>query len=353
MKLKVLFLYTEIAEYFLAGVQALVQTGANVHIVRWPINTEAPFNFRNIEGVTFYERNNFSPESLLELAKEISPQIIVSSGWVDKAYLKVCKHFWRKAHTVLALDNLWTGTAKQYLAKILSPFFLKKIFSHVWVPGNAQKKYALELGFDEKNIFEGFYSADTELFSNYYAEYFPSKEKSYPRKLLFVGRYIAQKGISDLWDAFIEIQSQEPNEWELICVGTGELYEKRKIHPKIQHLGFVQPSQMGEIIKQTGVFVLPSNFEPWGVVVHEYAAAGYPLLLTENVGAASAFLSDGENGFLLKSGNNNNFIPVLRKIMAMETNELIQMSKISAEKASRINPQNWARTINDILLSKI
>lgn len=349
MKPKVLFLYTEIAEYFLAGIEALAQSGASVHIVRWPVNSEAPFNFRNIEGVTFYERVNYSAQTLLELAKEIEPHVIVSSGWVDKAYLKVCKYFFRKSKTVLALDNHWTGSPKQYLAKILSPFFIKNTFSHAWVPAQAQKTYALQLGFSENNVFEGFYSADTELYSKYYNEYFSGKEKMFPRKFLFVGRYIPQKGIKELWEAFVEIQTQEPNDWELICAGTGELFENRTLHPKIKHLGFVQPSQMGSIIKETGVFILPSNFEPWGVVVHEYAAAGYPLILSENVGAASAFLNNGENGFFIKPHDKQSFVSALRKIMAMSSNELVEMSKLSAVNASKINPRKWAQTINEIM----
>ena len=42
--MKFVFLYTEIAEYFLACCKELSKHG-QIHIIRWPINKEAPFQF--------------------------------------------------------------------------------------------------------------------------------------------------------------------------------------------------------------------------------------------------------------------------------------------------------------------
>ena len=51
------------------------------------------------------------------------------------------------------------------------------------------------------------------------------------------------------------------------------------------------------------VFALLSLHEPWGVVVNEAAASGLPLILSDRVGAARDLLRDGENGFLVPSGD--------------------------------------------------
>ena len=105
----------------------------------------------------------------------------------------------------------------------------------------------------------------------------------------------------ELWQAFVELQTEQPNEWELWCLGIGDI--KPIEHPKIKHFGFVQPKDLATYTSQTGVFVLPSRFEPWGVVVHEFAASGFPLLLSNQVGAKEQFLQETKNGFEFKSEN--------------------------------------------------
>ena len=95
------------------------------HIVRWPVNKEAPFEFK-LNSCSIYDRNTFSNKQLLELANTINPDLIISSGWMDKGYVNVCKHYNGKVKTVLALDNHWFGNAKQKIAALLSSFICKK-----------------------------------------------------------------------------------------------------------------------------------------------------------------------------------------------------------------------------------
>ncbi len=352
MNPKILFLYTEIAEYFLAGIEALNKKEVETHIVKWATNKEAPFNFRSLKNVHFYERNNYSNAELSLLVKNINPNIIIVSGWIDKGYLKSLKPFQNKIPIVLSLDNHWTGSLKQRVAALVSPVFLKNKFSHAWVPGEAQKQYALKLGFKENKIHQGFYSADTQLFSKYYQKYLTQKQQNYPKKLLYVGRYIKEKAILLLWEAFIELQAEQPNNWELICVGTGELFDQRKTHPKIKHLGFIQPAKMHTITDETGVCVLPSNFEPWGVVVHEYAAVGFPLICSEKIGAATSFLEEGKNGFFFQSGNKEELKRALKKIMSASSDQLFEMGELSHKKSQQLSPETWANTVLEILKPK-
>ena len=92
--MKVLFLYMELAQYFLTCVDVLSKKpNAEIHIVKWPVNQEAPFDFSFPENIKIYERNSFNAKSLWELTQKISPDIIYCSGWVDKDYLSVCKNF--------------------------------------------------------------------------------------------------------------------------------------------------------------------------------------------------------------------------------------------------------------------
>ena len=133
--------------------------------------------------------------------------------------------------------------------------------------------------------------------------------------------------MTELWQAFIELQSEDPNEWELWCLGIGDIEAVE--HPKIKHFGFVQPKDLSAITLQCGVFVLPSRFEPWGVVVHEFTAAGLPLLLSNVVGASSTFLIPGFNGHQFVANKPNSLAQYLSKIIATPDQELLDMARTS------------------------
>jgi glycosyltransferase involved in cell wall biosynthesis len=148
-----------------------------------------------------------------------------------------------------------------------------------------------------------------------------------------------------MWNSFIELQNEQPNDWELWCIGTGDEFDNKIEHDKIKHFGFVQPSEMEYYIKNTGVFILPSHFEPWGVVAHEFAAAGFPLILSDKIGAGIKFLDNGCNGFVFPAGNKEAIKDAFRKLIDSSENELLNMQKKSIELSLLITPEKWANTL--------
>jgi len=340
--MKVLFLYTELADYFLKCCEELGKS-AEVHIIRWPVNKEAPFQFQYSDKIKIYDKNNYSFQQLEELVKKIDPGIIICSGWIDKEYLKLTKPYFKKIPTVLTCDTHWRGDLKQYLAIVLSRFFLLNTFSHAWVPGKPQSTYVKKLGFKTEKISTGFYCCDLPKFNTIYKNQEKIKLEKFPKRFLYVGRYYEFKGINDLWQAFMELEAESPSEWELWCLGAGDL--KPTEHPKIKHFGFVQPKELEPILEKTGVFVLPSRFEPWGVVAHEYAASGFPMLLSSEVGAREVFLEEGKNGYVFSPQDVVGLKKELKKIMNLNHKELILMSEHSHLLAQKLNPAKWANTV--------
>lgn len=341
----VLFLYTELADYFLKCCDELSKNN-EVHIVRWPVNKEAPFKFSFSEQIKIYDKSDYVGDALSTLIEKINPDVLVCSGWVDKDYLKATKPYFKKIPTVMTCDTHWTGSLKQYVALLLSRFFLLNTFSHAWVPGKAQYMYAKKLGFKAGRIAEDFYCCDLLKFNALYKNLKPAREAGFPKRFLYVGRYYDFKGITDLWEAFIQLQEEQLSDWELWCLGTGTIPPAQ--HPKIKHFGFVQPSDLEPIIAQTGVFILPSRFEPWGVVVQEYAAAGFPLLLSNSVGAGETFLEEGKNGFSFAIHSPLEIKKQLKKIQDLSSKELLLMSEKSHELAQKISPQKWVAQVKEI-----
>lgn len=346
--MKVLILYTELADYFLACLSGLENQVDEIHVVHWPVVDEAPFVFKVTENIILHNKTSDYDE-LLNLSKTINPSIILCSGWVDSNYLKIVKYYNKKIPTVLLFDNQWKASLKQVLGVLSSFFILKNKFSNVWVTGSSSKYFAQRLGFTDDKILTGLYSADTAKFSKFRQKYLESKKNKFPKVFLYVGRYVRHKGIFELWNAFIELQNEDPTEWELWCLGTGEEFDNRILHPKIKHFGFIQPNNMFKYLSKSGVYILPSNYEPWGVSVHEMAAAGLPMLLSKNVGSSEEFLEENINGYHFNSGNKREIKEKLKKIISLKKSDLLTMGNKSFKLSLKNSPTIWAEKLISLI----
>ena len=351
---KFLFLYTEAAPYVIACMERLAADhSVEVHLVRWPVNREAPFDLEKAE-INIHERND--DRTLNELVNALQPDILFVSGWIDKAYMRVARQQRKRGiPVVLISDTAWRGALRQRLALPIASSMVNSGFSHAWVTGEAQANYARKLGFASTRIRTGFYSADTSHFRPIGEGNLRSRQDHWPHRLLCVARYIPTKGHQYLCDAFAELCEQgAAGDWELWFAGTGELFDQvtnsaSGKNARIKHFGFMQPQQMEALIDQAGVFVLPSLFEPWGVVVHEHACAGLPLILSDAVGARERFLQDGRNGLLFKAGSKDELKAALRTVFGMSDTGLRAMGLKSFELAAQWDPGRWAQTAVELL----
>ena len=341
---RIVFLYSELAGYFLACAEALGQHSevASVDIVHWPIHPEAPFQFKSTDHYKLHPKEKHSRESLKQLLAQINPTAIVCSGWMDSDYNALAKAYQKHIPVVLTLDNWWTGSLKQRLAALTAPWFIHRRFNRAWVPGEPQIPFAQKLGFSGNSLATGFYCADPEPFQAIYEK---RKTTTPSNKILYIGRYLDVKGVRELWEAFMELSDEFP-EWELHCVGTGELWDSRAIHPKIIHHGFKQPHELESHLVDAACFVMPSKKEPWGVVLHEMAIAGLPLLASQQVGAASQFLEHGKNG---ASFDLSAIAEALQSFLRKDETRIQNESYASHQLGMKHTPAGWSRTLLSLI----
>jgi glycosyltransferase involved in cell wall biosynthesis len=340
--MKVLFLYTELAGYIRNCLERLASSGAEVHVVAYPVNKEAPFVFDQDTKARYYDRFDLSTEELKELTKTFDPQAIFCSGWVDDGYIEVMRSVPLDINRVLISDNALTGNLRDHASSFRAKSKFKSLFDFAFVSGEPQRAYAKKMGFAQNQIFKGFYTADDVRFLSLKTA---NDSGEFPKRLVYAGRYVEFKGVRDLWRAFVD---SSLDGWELHCIGTGDLWDERIEHPSIIHHGFLQPDELAEIMKNGGVFVLPSHKEPWGVVVHEFAAAGFPLLLSDKVNSRSAFLKNDENGFTFKSRSVKDLKSKLLQVGAMHSDQLREMSARSRQMAEQMTVSRWLKTVEVI-----
>ena len=335
---RILVLYKELAGYFLACLDQLCEEyDVHADVIAYPVNKDAPFLLKHSSRINISSRIDYTRESLQMKIHTGQYNLIFTGGWFDKDYLNGLSV--RNCPALLGFDNPWQGTIKQRLAAIYGRLFIKSKFDYAFVPGSKQKTFAQHLGFADAHIITGAYSCDVPKFSAI------KRVGSRPKRLVYVGRYAPEKFIPRLFDAFLETNSTLNDQWELHCVGVGPLFQQRVQHPHIYHHGFMQPDELTRFMTTGDAFVLPSLYEPWGLVVHEFAAAGYPMIVSDAVCAGEAFLQPGQNGFRFQAGNTESLKQALHALMSLTEEELKHMGGRSKALAQSITPATWAKSI--------
>lgn len=350
--MKILYLYAEVMGYTMATIKALVEAGAEVHVVHWDDKKLTPYRMPTYPHVYSYPYSQQTLGSLIQLATTLQPDITVVSGWQDKLYLKVARHLRQQGRVVVSgFDGQWYGSPKQYLAAGLGLLgFFSRYFSHAWVAGVYQYEYARRLGFQKKDIVFDLYSADLSLFQAVYQEHLEAKQSHYPHRFLFVGRFEPVKGLETLLAAWQSLGAAR-GDWELHLIGNGSLKDQLTAAPGMVVKDFMQPDQLVNELSESGCFILPSKREPWGVVVHEFAAAGLPLIISDVVGAATSFLISGMNGYQFKSNDINSLSQRMRQIIASSDQQLLAMSSTSYQLTKRISPETSVMNLISIIVA--
>lgn len=335
--------------YSLSTLKKLAEDDIEIHVVHWDERKITPYQFHQLSNVYFYPRSQLNSLSIIDLIERINPEIAVVSGWEDFEYLKACRYLIKKnVKTVCGFDDQWHGTLKQYFAAFIGALKIFNIwFSHAWVCGPKQYEYARMLGFSKDEIVFDLYSADIELFNKGYNKYFQAKALNYPHRFLFVGRFEDPKGLDILTAAWSSLGSHR-KDWSLTLVGNGSLKSSIAKLENIDVIDFMQPELLVDLIGICGCFILPSRFEPWGVVVHEFSAGGMPLILSDSVGSSDLFLISGYNGYSFRNNSISDLREKMIKIINLSDESLIEMSTRSSLLSKRITPESSSKNLLSI-----
>ena len=126
-----------------------------------------------------------------------------------------------------------------------------------------------------------------------------------PLKLLFVGRFAANKGIHVLMDAATQLNNGGyKNEIEFHLVGKGPLFEHFSTtvkEPNVIFHGFADDDKLNSLYKECDVFVLPTLFEGMPTVVLEAMSYSLPVIVTDT--GATTVMVDSLNGYIIEKSD--------------------------------------------------
>src|SRR6185312_11335555 len=84
----------------------------------------------------------------------------------------------------------------------------------------------------------------------------------------------------------------------------------------IRFLGFRNQSDLPRFFDLASVFVLPSQHEPWGLIVNEVMNAGRAVIVSTDVGCQPDLITDGVEGCIFPVGDIDALTGALRRVLA-------------------------------------
>jgi len=300
--LRVVFCWAEVSGYAAACWHAMNRRrGIDLHVVHVDRvgATPNPFDAKALlGGISNQMLDTSRPDldkTMLDAVADRDPDVVVLCGWVFWPYTRLIHAApLQGARKLLGMDTPWRGTLLQRFAKFRLGHFIRDV-DLVVVAGERSAEYARRIGVPEARLRTGFYGFDYCAFATEAAK----RPARWPRRFLYAGRYAAEKDLSTLVAAYRQYRDGVSDPWNLTCRGTGPDSALLESVDGVTDAGFAQPSALPGIFADHGAFVLPSRFEPWGVVIAEAAAAGLPIVCSTACGAAADIVRPYYNGIMV------------------------------------------------------
>ena len=222
------------------------------------------------------------------------------------------------------------GVAKRFAKRA---FFagLKSLCDAYLSIGRLNKEYYQSYAIPSEAIFPVPYAVDNQFFQQRCRDAAKDRE-SFRRKLeisddrpviLYASKLTRRKRCIDLLNAYAKLAMRYSPQLlpYLVIVGDGECRDEVRSRVAqlgntfIRLLGFQNQSELPKFYDICDVFVLPSIFEPWGLVINEAMNAGRAVITSDQVGCSADLVHHGKNGFLYKACDVDNLYQCLEKVL--------------------------------------
>jgi glycosyltransferase involved in cell wall biosynthesis len=166
--------------------------------------------------------------------------------------------------------------------------------------------------------------------------------------ILFCAKLQPWKRPQDLLRAFARIAELDAH---LVFAGEGPLRpalesEARAlgISDRVHFLGFINQSGLPEIYSASEILVLPSGYEPFGVVINEAMLCQCPVAVSDEVGAKFDLVRQGETGYVFACGDVDALTELLRLALS-DRQRLRKMGEAARQRMASWSNADCARAL--------
>ncbi len=269
------------------------------------------------QGLRKYGDYLRSIESFLD---ETKPDAVWVHGWGNAYPLAALRAARKRKLPVLMrgetyLNCLQGGRLRRAVHAIILGRLFRSV-SRFLAIGTVNREYYRWHGVSDERIHTVPYAVDNFFFQKCCRDAVPHREHLRERLgiapgrpvVLFCAKLIAVKDAATLVHAIGRARDANP---VLLLAGDGAMRMElerlaSEVAPgSVKFLGFQNQTQLPALYDLCDLFVLPSVFEPWGLVVNEVMNAGKPVIVSDRVGAGHDLVYAGENGDVFRAGDVN------------------------------------------------
>lgn len=295
--------------------EAIAKNGYKLLLVLYGYGSEAvnkqlsdrdsiPFDFYFINNGNTNCRNRLVTFiRLWQHMRSIKAKKVLYSGWLTPEYNLFAFISPRKRNIIINESPIWLISVKGIYGLIKLSIIQR--MSRALPSGTPHLDFFKKIGFKGKTEITGsvgIISKKSHLLK-------PTTEKR-DLKYLCVARLIDCKNLSFLIEQF------NMNGLPLTIVGQGELEAELKAmaKPNISFAGFIDNDRLGEIYQSHDVFILPSTYEAWGLVVEEALYWGLPVIVSNRVGSGPDMVSNLHTGVIFDVERPESFTEAICKL---------------------------------------
>src|SRR5260370_17798585 len=166
--MRIAILWPALSGYLNACLHALAQLpDTEIFVSYCRPSSDTPFDeeqFGWLHSSYFYQGE---PDGavLSQRLEAFRPDLMLVNSWHIAGYRHVLRHTAPHVPRVLAMDNNWLGTLKQWLGVVVAPVYIHRLYDFVLLPGERQAVFARRLGVRDSQIWDGLYVCDHAMFS--------------------------------------------------------------------------------------------------------------------------------------------------------------------------------------------
>ncbi len=334
------YLHTELNKHF--DLKVFYKLKKRTH--PWELDKVA-YNHSNIDGHLFEA-----------IRSSMNSNLLMVSGWAFWQHLIIMLIPMKSTKKIYWTDtpNLdrkeWTGVRGYIRRAIVKIVF--NVFDEVWSTGTPGCEALEKLGCKKEKIqsFTFFFdlsrylNKDPEKLSK--AAAFKAKNTNADTEIIFLsaGQVIPKKRFENAIEAISRLNNEKAILW---IAGTGPVEGELKAYAKklnvtkqVKFLGWLQQDEVELAFMTSDVFVHPSHFDPFPIVVLDAMTWGKPIIATQESGSAKDRVVHGKSGFLYPTGNVDRLTEHLK--FFVENREEIKNFGLEARKTACTYPVEWA-----------
>jgi glycosyltransferase involved in cell wall biosynthesis len=277
--------------------------------------------------------------------------------WISRAAASLSRTAFLFGTDAIALASRDGRAWKSSLKRILWPR-LFRLADQVIVPSSGARELMLSLGLPSDHVTLTPYSVDNDWWIQKSAKVDRASVRagwgasSADMVILFCAKLQPWKRPLDLLRAFAKAQVSKAL---LVFAGEGPLRSQLEsesialgVASRVRFLGFANQTQLPAIYTASDLMVLPSEYEPFAVVVNESMCCGCPVVASDRVGAGRDLVAPVCPEFIYPCGDTDALAAILQRADANRT----WLSDLGCAARARMKtwgpPENIAGTVEAI-----